>query len=87
MSVTPAKTRLDDFMEWWRDHGQYVRSGGGEYEQSFAFAAYMAALNRTTARSADADPTEAYKQGYEDGVTAAADAIRELALTEPPTPS
>lgn len=32
------------FQEWWDEHGQYVRAGGGQYEISFAFAAWNAAL-------------------------------------------
>lgn len=31
---------VDEFMKWWEDHGQYVRSGGGDYERTFAFQAW-----------------------------------------------
>lgn len=31
---------VDEFMTWWEDHGQYVRSGGGDYERTFAFQAW-----------------------------------------------
>lgn len=34
----------DAFQTWWHEHGQYVRAGGGQYEISFAFAAWNAAL-------------------------------------------
>lgn len=30
------------FDKWWEHHGQYVRAGGGQYEISFAFAAWQA---------------------------------------------
>lgn len=33
------------FQQWWDEHGQYVRAGGGEYEICFAFAAWNAALD------------------------------------------
>lgn len=32
------------FETWWEDHGQYCRAGGGQYERSFAYCAYEAAL-------------------------------------------
>ena len=28
------------FEKWWKSEGQYVRAGGGDYEKSFAFAAW-----------------------------------------------
>lgn len=31
---------VDEFMKWWEDHGQYTRSGGGDYERTFAFQAW-----------------------------------------------
>ena len=36
------KTRAA-FEEWWKFSGQFVRSGGGEYEKNFAYAAWNAA--------------------------------------------
>jgi hypothetical protein len=32
------------FEKWWEDHGQFCRAGGGEYEKTFAFRAWEAAL-------------------------------------------
>jgi hypothetical protein len=32
------------FNEWWRKEGQFGRAGGGDYEESFAFNAWNAAL-------------------------------------------
>jgi hypothetical protein len=32
------------FEDWWGREGQFVRSGGGDYEKSFAWAAWLAAL-------------------------------------------
>ena len=31
---------VDEFMKWWEDEGQYVRSGGGDCERTFAFQAW-----------------------------------------------
>ena len=33
----------DAFEDWWSREGQFCRSGGGDYEKSFAFAAWNAA--------------------------------------------
>ncbi|MCD1628510.1 hypothetical protein [Marinobacter shengliensis] len=30
----------DQFQKWWDEHGQFVRSGGGNYERTFAFEAW-----------------------------------------------
>lgn len=30
----------DEFSAWWESEGQYVRSGGGDYERTFAFEAW-----------------------------------------------
>lgn len=32
-----------DFETWWKQHGQFCRAGGGEYEKTFAFRAWQAA--------------------------------------------
>lgn len=29
-----------EFMTWWEEHGQYCRTGGGDYERTFAFEAW-----------------------------------------------
>ncbi|TGC63315.1 hypothetical protein C9F00_24405 [Salmonella enterica subsp. enterica serovar Wilhelmsburg] len=29
-----------EFMTWWEEHGQYCRSGAGDYERTFAFQAW-----------------------------------------------
>lgn len=29
-----------DFEDWWEHHGQFVRAGDGDYEKSFAYAAW-----------------------------------------------
>ena len=36
--------RLAEFDQWWESEGQYCRAGGGDYERSFAYAAWRAAL-------------------------------------------
>ncbi|MGY2488275.1 hypothetical protein [Cupriavidus sp. CP313] len=37
----PEDHKLDPaaFDHWWRDHGQYLRAGGGQYEITFAYEA------------------------------------------------
>lgn len=45
-----------EFMAWWEKNGQYCRSGGGDYERSFAFEAwrhlYPKLMQARAARSA-----------------------------------
>lgn len=36
----PDKVFQDEFLVWWEDHGQFCRSGGGDYERTFAFQAW-----------------------------------------------
>lgn len=31
----------DEFAQWWEDEGQYQRAGGGQYERSFAWWAWL----------------------------------------------
>lgn len=38
--LLPDEAFADEFAAWWDSDGQYVRAGGGDYEQSFAFAAW-----------------------------------------------
>ena len=49
--ATPTKEgrQMDSraaFEAWWESDGQYVRAGGGQYEVSFAFAAWQVATER-----------------------------------------
>lgn len=37
--VTDLGVRLN-FEEWWEEHGQFCRAGGGSYEKTFAFSAW-----------------------------------------------
>jgi hypothetical protein len=37
----------EKFTKWWSEHGQFVRAGGGQYEISFAFAAWNASRLET----------------------------------------
>ena len=39
----------DDFEKWWQEHGQFCRAGGGEYEKTFAFRAWEAAVSEERA--------------------------------------
>jgi hypothetical protein len=36
----PDEIFVDEFFAWWESDGQYVRSGGGDYERTFAFEAW-----------------------------------------------
>jgi hypothetical protein len=42
----------DQFEAWWENHGQLCRAGGGDYEKTFAFRAYEAALTTPPAQPA-----------------------------------
>ena len=42
----------EEFSEWWQEEGQYVRSGGGEYERIFAFEAWRHLYPRIVAHAA-----------------------------------
>lgn len=42
------------FEEWWEKHGQYVRCGGGQYEASFAYAAWNASRDQALEQAAAA---------------------------------
>lgn len=35
-----------EFEEWWAKHGQFCRSGGGEYEKTFAYRAWERQADR-----------------------------------------
>lgn len=35
-----------EFTAWWERHGQFIRAGGGDYEQSFAYRAWEFALKQ-----------------------------------------
>ena len=39
----------NDFEQWWEKHGQFCRSGGVEYEKTFAFRAWEAAVSKERA--------------------------------------
>jgi hypothetical protein len=44
---------MPDFESWWERHGQYCRAGGGEYEISFARAAWQAATEQAAKAAED----------------------------------
>ncbi|WP_430293044.1 hypothetical protein [Pseudomonas sp. B1-22] len=49
-----------EFMTWWEEHGQYCRSGGGDYERTFAFQAWRHLYPQLmAARAALAQPSPA----------------------------
>lgn len=41
------KVDAADFEQWWQSDGQFSRAGGGDYEKTFAFNAWRAALAAT----------------------------------------
>lgn len=56
-SARPSDVRsevLQDFEVWWDKEGQYGRSGGGDYEKTFAFNAWVEVTSRVR-RQAQAD--------------------------------
>lgn len=34
------------FEKWWNEEGQYLRAGGGDYEKTFAYHAWMKAVEQ-----------------------------------------
>ena len=51
-----ADRLADDFETWWQAEGQFSRAGGGDYEKTFAFNAWRAALAKQQAPEATAEP-------------------------------
>lgn len=47
-----------EFDEWWDQSGQFIRAGGGDYEKTFAFNAWNAALAATQQAEPAADYSE-----------------------------
>ncbi|MFV3415295.1 hypothetical protein ACNFH8_23775 [Pseudomonas sp. NY15436] len=45
-----------EFMTWWEKHGQYCRSGGGDYERTFAFQAWRHLYPQLMAAQAQPSP-------------------------------
>ena len=37
---------MPNFEAWWEEHGQYGRAGGGEYEKTFAYNAWVSQAER-----------------------------------------
>lgn len=48
----PDEVFVDEFNAWWESDGQYVRTGGGNYEWSFAFEAWRHLYPRIVAAMA-----------------------------------
>lgn len=69
---TQQPHELDKFQTWWGYHGQYCRAGGGEYEESFAWAAWQAA------QSSQAAEIEALKADIATYVRAASEQATEI---------
>jgi hypothetical protein len=43
------------FEMWWKEHGQFVRAGGGDYEKTFAWRGYEAGLASVQGEGSNAD--------------------------------
>ena len=52
----------NEFDQWWEDEGQYQRAGGGQYERSFAWWAW---LNREQKQQAIIDDLKAQLNNME----------------------
>lgn len=77
-----------EFTKWWDEHGQFVRAGGGQYEISFAFAAWQASRRDALEEAAKVcdDKQDWYEEdrcnGQAVAVSACADEIRALAASD-----
>ncbi|WP_157497447.1 hypothetical protein [Diaphorobacter sp. J5-51] len=54
-----------DFEAWWNQHGQFCRAGGGDYEKTFAFRAWEAAVNMERKACAEICRSDALKMEQE----------------------
>lgn len=41
------------FNKWWEKHGQFMRAGGGQYEITFAYEAWIAAFKKYSKKKYD----------------------------------
>lgn len=57
----------NEFDQWWEDEGQYQRAGGGQYERSFAWWAW---LNREQSRQAEVDRLEEWNSNQSQSIKA-----------------
>ncbi|KJV39371.1 hypothetical protein VH96_13920 [Acinetobacter indicus] len=57
----------NEFDQWWEDEGQYQRAGGGQYERSFAWWAW---LNREQSRQAEVDRLEEWNSNQAQSIKA-----------------
>lgn len=70
-----AVTGDERFEAWWAAEGQFVRAGGGDYEKSFAYAAFKAAYADAAAALATGGTAAAAAEAR---TTTLAAAVREL---------
>ena len=61
------------FEAWWEKEGQFCRAGGGDYEKTFAFHAYEAALEE----AAEIADSHATCEGIGQRIAAAIRALKE----------
>lgn len=53
------KSERDDelFEKWWESEGQYHRAGGGDYEKTFAYHAWITSAKRKGYKLVPVEPT------------------------------
>ena len=66
------------FEAWWKREGQFLRSGGGDYEKTFAYHAWLASLSATTP-PASQQAAQAVPEVTDAQILAAARALNKLA--------
>jgi hypothetical protein len=54
------------FEQWWEEHGQFCRAGGGAYEKTFAYRAWHAALSTQPAAPSPVVPDGMVKCRWEE---------------------
>lgn len=71
MAESAERLEREEFDAWWQEHGQFMRAGGGQYEVTFAYEAWMARARRVSAeagapvgwRLVPVEPTPEMQQG------------------------
>jgi hypothetical protein len=77
-----------EFTKWWEEHGRFVRAGGGQYEISFAFAAWNASREAALEEAANVcdEKQDWYEKdrcmGQATAVGACAEEIRAIAASD-----
>lgn len=67
----------EEFEKWWQEHGQFVRAGGGQYEVSFAYAAWKASRKQALVDAEKAAEAAYCECCFNENEVAAADEVVE----------